>query len=68
LEFATTTSSGADNNGILIGWQQHMNAEWFENWESLWNHAVPAWNPPLCINVPAPGHKSGSIAFSVPGC
>jgi hypothetical protein len=68
LEFATTTASGADSNGLLIGWQQWTNGAWYENWESSWNKPRAEHNAPLCLNVPAPGHHNGSIAFSVPGC
>jgi hypothetical protein len=68
LEFATTTSSGADNNGILLGWQQWVNGAWYETWESAWNHPYAVLNSPLCLNVPAPGHNWGSVAFAVPGC
>ncbi|MBA3808530.1 MAG: hypothetical protein H0X28_09090 [Solirubrobacterales bacterium] len=68
LEFATTTTSGANNNGLLVGWQQWTNGAWYENWESAWNHPFAARNKPLCLNVPAPGRHWGSVAFSVPGC
>jgi hypothetical protein len=68
LEFATTTASGADNNGILLGWSQWMDYSWHEVWESIWNTPYPVRNKPLCINVPAIGHNNGSIAFAVPGC
>lgn len=68
LEYATTTASGAEINGILLGWQQWTNGAWYENWESTWNRAFPSWNSPMCINVPAPGHNYGSIAFSAPDC
>jgi hypothetical protein len=68
LEFATTTASGADNNGLILGWQQWTNGAWYENWESAWNKPSYEDNKPLCINEPAPGHNYGSVAFAVPGC
>ena len=68
LEFATTTASGANNNGIILGWSQFMDGTWHELWESPWNKPYAAYNKPLCINVPAPGHNYGSVAFAVPGC
>jgi hypothetical protein len=64
LEFATTTSSGADDNGRAIGYDQHMEDNWFYGW----NSAFGARNLPLCIVMPAPGYTTGSIAFSAPGC
>lgn len=68
LEFATSASSGANNNGRSFAWQQWTNGAWYRSWESAWNHAVPYREAPLCENVPAPGYGSGSIAFAVPGC
>ncbi len=68
LEFATTTASGADNNGRAVGWAQWMDGTWHREWAGAYNHALPSWSPGMCINAPAPGYKYGSVAFAAPGC
>jgi hypothetical protein len=68
LEFATTTASGADDNGRNSGWAQYMNGGWHHEWNDGVTKAEPIRNKPLCIAAPAPGYTWGSIAYSAPGC
>jgi hypothetical protein len=69
LEFATTTASGADNNGQLVGWAYWTNDTWHELWAGSYNHAYRVTpNKPICTTVPSPGYTWGSIAFAIPGC
>jgi hypothetical protein len=69
MEFATTTASGADNNGQLVGWAYWTNDTWHELWAGSYNHAYRVTpNKPICTTVPSPGYTWGSIAFAIPGC
>jgi hypothetical protein len=69
LEFATTASSGADNNGQIVGWEQWNNWSWHREWAGAYAHAYRvAPEKPICTTVPSPGYTWGSIAFAVPGC
>ena len=68
LEYATTVSSGANNNGRAVGWAQWMDGSWHREWQGAYHHAEPFRNVPMCINTPAPGYLVGSIAFAAPGC
>ncbi len=69
LEFATTTASGADNNGQIVGWALWNNWTWHEQWAGSYNHASRVEpNSPICTTVPSPGYTWGSIAFAIPGC
>jgi hypothetical protein len=68
LEFATTVSSGSDNNGRNVSWAQWMNGAWHHEWNDGTTHALSYREKPLCIVAPAPGYTWGSVAYSAPGC
>lgn len=68
MEYGTTTSSGADNNGRSVGWDMWTNGTWHRSWQGAYSKAEPYYIKPMCINAPAPGYGYGSIAFAAPGC
>ncbi len=68
MEFATTTSSGANNNGRNYAYGQWMSGAWHTEWNDGATHAYGFRNSPLCNTAPAPGYTWGSVAYSVPGC
>jgi hypothetical protein len=64
MEFATSEASGARNNGRAVPQQEWNNWTWHEFWYGSYSKAEPFYDPPMCINAPAPGYPIGSVAFA----